>query len=237
MNWESLVSILRTRGFSHQWCGWIKCLLQTSLSAVVVNGLPGKWITCKRGLRQGDPISPYLFLIVADVLPALVKNDGSIRHPIASDLPCPILQYADDTLILLPADLTQIQRFCVLLDAFSAATGLKINYSKSTMVPIHVPTQICSEAQNILQCKLDHFPQTYLGLLLSDSKLNLTAFTPLIARTDKHLATWQNQFLNAKGRSVLINSMLDGANAYLMAANQFPKGVLNALDSRRRAFL
>jgi len=75
------------------------------------------------------------------------------------------------------------------------------------------------------------------GLPLSDTKLNLTAFSPVIARADKHLAASQNQFLNAKGRSVLINSVIDGASAYLMAANQFPKGVLDTLDSCRKAFL
>lgn len=158
VNWESLINILEVRGFSQRWCTWIKRLLQSSLSAVVLNGIPGKWITCKKGLRQGDLISPCLFLIVADVLPALVKRDGGVRHPIASDFPCPILQYADDTLILLPADRAQVQRLCGLLDSFSASTGLKINYSKSTLVPIHVPDQLCSEVQGILQCKYGTIP-------------------------------------------------------------------------------
>lgn len=76
------------------------------MSAVMVNGIPGNWIKCKHGLRQGDPISLYIFLIVSDVLPALIKHDGSIKHPIAADLPCLVLQYADDTLILLPTDTT-----------------------------------------------------------------------------------------------------------------------------------
>jgi hypothetical protein len=106
------------------------------MSAVVVNGLPRRWINCKRGLRQGDFISPYLFLIVADVLPALIRHDDTIKHLVAPDLPCPILQYADDTLILLPADRLQVLRLWQLLDQLAEATGLKINYSKSTMVPM-----------------------------------------------------------------------------------------------------
>jgi hypothetical protein len=64
--------------------------------------------------------------------------------------------------------------------------------------------------------------------------------SPLIARTDKYLAGWQNQNLNARGRAMLKkqkNSVLDGAAAYLKAANQMPQGVLDALDARRRAFM
>ena len=71
----------------------------TSRSAVLVNGVSGPWITCKRGLRQGYALSPYLFLLVADVLQALVKADSSIHHPL-TDGSCPILQYADDTILL-----------------------------------------------------------------------------------------------------------------------------------------
>jgi hypothetical protein len=104
VNWDSLVKILQAHGFLTRWCNWVQSILRSSMLAVVVNGLPGRWINCKQGLRQGDLISPYLFLIVADVLPALILHDGTIRHPIALDLPCPILQYANDTLILLPTD-------------------------------------------------------------------------------------------------------------------------------------
>jgi hypothetical protein len=91
---------------------------------------------------------------------------------------------------------------------------------------------LLDELQGILESKLEQFPQTYLGLPLSDTKLNLKAFAPLIARTDKYLAGWQNQFLNARGRAVLVNSVLDSA-----AANQMPQGVLDALDARRRVFM
>lgn len=232
VNWDSFLKILHARGFSEKWCKWVHAILQTLMSAVVVNGIPGRWMKCRQGLRQGDPISPYLFLIVADVLPALIRNDGSIKHPIAVDLPCPELQYADDTLILLPADAAQVRRLRQLLDDFADATGLKTNYNKRNVSPT-----TGKELQELLGCKLETFLQTYLGLPLSGIKLNISAFSPLIGKADKHLAGWQNQFLNAWGRAILINSVLDGTAAYLMAATQMSKGVLDGLDSRRRAFL
>ena len=76
VNWEALMTILSARGFSPLWCRWVLDLFASSKSAVLVNGYPGPWIECRRGLRQGDPMSPYLFLLVADVLQTLIKTEG-----------------------------------------------------------------------------------------------------------------------------------------------------------------
>ncbi|RLM80179.1 retrotransposon protein, putative, unclassified [Panicum miliaceum] len=105
------------------------------------------------------------------------------------------------------------------------------------MVPMHVSPEVCEELQSILGCRLEGFPQVYLGLPLSNVKLNLSAFSPYIAKVDKHLSGWQNQLLNPRGRSVLVNSVMDGSAGYLMAALLLPQGTLDALDQRRRAFI
>jgi mannosylglycoprotein endo-beta-mannosidase len=78
------------------------------------------------------------------------------------------------------------------LDDFAAATGLKINFSKSTLVPMHVSESRLQRIVRILQCQPASFPQTYLGLPLSNVKLNLAAFSPLISKVDRRLAGWQS---------------------------------------------
>ncbi|WVZ65394.1 hypothetical protein U9M48_014768 [Paspalum notatum var. saurae] len=236
VEWCSLMDILRARGFPDLWCSWMEQLLKTSKSAILVNGQPGPWISCKKGLRQGDALSPYLFLMVADVLQQLIKRDGGVRHPITDD-PCPVLQYADDTLILVRASVTDIRRLRKLLDDFSAATGLKINYEKSTAVPMHVQPAPLARMIRILQCKEGTFPQTYLGLPLSNYKLNMSAFAPLIAKVDKRLSGWSAMILSQAGRVVLINSVLSGLPIHLMTALQLPAGVIKAVDAKRRSFL
>lgn len=132
INWCSLDAILAARGFDDSWRQWVSSILSTGKTSVLLNGTPGNWIPCKNGLRQGDPLSPYLFIIVADVLPKLIARacaDGLLAHPVDDTLPCPVLHYADDTLILCRGDLTAIQTLKRLLAAFFAATGLQINYN------------------------------------------------------------------------------------------------------------
>jgi len=235
--WESLLTILKVRGFPAQWCDWIKNLQETSKSAILLNGVPGRWISCRKGLRQGDPLSPYLFILVADLLQQLLSTDTLLRHPLASDRPCTILQYVDDTLIVARADVQAVEHLKELLTSFSKATGLNINYNKSMLVPMHVPQDVATQFVGVLGCAQGDFPQTYLGLPLSNEKLNLSAFAPIIARADRYLSGWWSSLLNHSGRLVLVNSVLDSLPVYAMGALQLPQGVVDALDARRRAFL
>lgn len=139
-----------------------KKLLSSAKTAVILNGVPGNWIDLKRGLRQGDPLSPLLFLLVVDVLQQLIRNfamAGDLKHPIFPNQPCPVLQYADDTLIVMQADLTQAKLLREILDAFARFSGLKINFTKSTFVSINLSKEESLEISSILSCPVATFPQ------------------------------------------------------------------------------
>jgi hypothetical protein len=237
VNWDGLFRVLRARRFPDLWIDWLQCLLGSSKSAVLVNGCPGPWITCKRGLRQGDPISPYLFLLVAETLQCLIKSCTDIKHPTEMGLPCAVLQYADDTLIVLRGDLEGAVALKNILVLFAGISGLHINYGKSTLVPIHMESALIEECVQVLGCRRDSFPQPYLGLPLSIHKLSLSAFTPYIQKSDRYLITWQAHLLNLMGRTVMVNSVLDAQLVYLMSSLQVPPSVIEQLDKKRRAFL
>lgn len=76
-------------------------------------------------------MSPYLFILVADVLQKLIRHSGEIKHPIYPDQPCATLQYADDTIIICRATEQDLAALKTCLNHFAAATGLHINFSKS----------------------------------------------------------------------------------------------------------
>jgi len=240
VNWSSLDRILHARGFDDRWCMWVTNILSTGKTSVLLNGVQGRWITCHRGLCQGDPLSPYLFIIVTDVLQRLIQRacrSGALCHPVDPELPCPVLQYADDTLILTKGDVESMVALRSLLDEFSCATGLTINFHESTFVPLHVQPNTTSLMADALGCPLSNFPQTYLGLPLLTWKLRASYYQPLVDSFDRYLAGWKAKLLSSGGRVVLINAVLGCLPIYHMSSILLPKRVRETLDAKRRAFL
>jgi hypothetical protein len=137
---QAMLTLMKAKGFGQQRLNWRHNIFSSGTSSVLRNGVPGKTFHCKRGVRQGDPLSPLLFVLAADFLQTLInkaKDQGRLNLPI----PCqyttdfPIVQYAEDTLIFMEGCPQQLQTLQELLNIFSSTTGLIVNYNKSLMVP------------------------------------------------------------------------------------------------------
>ena len=104
---DLILKILQCKGFDSRWNSWINNILSSGSSSVLLNGVPGKHFVCKTGVRQGDPLSPLLFVIAVDLLQSVI-NEMCSRNILSLPIPTnsndyPIVQYVDDTLIVLPA--------------------------------------------------------------------------------------------------------------------------------------
>lgn len=138
----------------------MKAILSSGTSSVLLNGVPSKVFHCKSGVRQGDPLSPLLFVLVADLLQSVInkaKSQGLLKLPIplgyTSDFP--IIQYADDTLLVMEACSRQLVTLKALLHTFGESTGLKVNYPSQLWSPLTQAKLSCSTLQELSTVRLE----------------------------------------------------------------------------------
>jgi hypothetical protein len=140
---DIVLEMLKVKGFPTRWISWVEDLLSSATSAVLLNGTAGKDFKCKRGVRQGDPLSPLLFAIAADLLQSVINHEyelGRLLPPFPQnpDMPFPIVQYADDTILVLHASESQLGVLKDVLRKIELSSGLIVNYHKSCLLPINI---------------------------------------------------------------------------------------------------
>ena len=144
VNWEFLLFLLQQCGFSDKWRRWIRCCISSVKFSILINGNPSDFFGSSRGLRQGDPLSPFLFDIVMEALSrmlvvAIVAGQFlgfSVGNASSSLMTVSHLLFADDTLVFCDADSNHIAALRGILSRFEEMSGLKINLGKSELVPV-----------------------------------------------------------------------------------------------------
>ena len=155
VNWGYLLEVLQVMGFGPRWREWISFLFGSATSRALLNGSQGTAIQHRRGVRQGDPLSPMLFILAIDPLQRIL--DLATRHGILSPLPLTTAKlrtslYADDAAIFINPSREELMAIKDILQAFGRASGLVTNLEKSSIHPIR-----CEDVD------LDHVLQPFHG--------------------------------------------------------------------------
>ena len=223
---QVIIQVLRHKSFSKKWVSWIQNLLSSGSSSILLNGNPGKSFSCKRGVRQRDPLTPLLFVLAADLLQSIINKawlSRIIKHPISDSFEgdYPIVQYADDTLLIIPGDARVLFNLKGLLRSFSDSTGLHVNFAKSFLVPINMNDSRATHLANTFGCKVGDMPFTFLGLPLGTTKPSLIEFTPLLTKIERRLSGI-SKFLSYNGRLILVNFVFSALPTFYMCCMKIP---------------
>ncbi|RVW86004.1 putative ribonuclease H protein [Vitis vinifera] len=236
--------VMQKMGFGPKWIGWMWSCISTVKYSVLVNGVPAGFFSSTKGLRQGDPLSHYLFVMGMEVLSELITRavEGGFIHG------CRIwrgreqavnithLLFADDTIVFCEAKKESLLHLSWILFWFKATSGLKINLDKRMVIPVGEVDGVLEMAAKI-GCRVGQLPTVYLGLPLGASNRASSVWDGVEEKMRRKLALWKRQYLSKGGRITLIKSTLASIPLYQMSVFRMPNSVARRIEKLQRDFL
>jgi hypothetical protein len=172
ISWQYMCSLLEAFGFDNHWVNWIMRLTSSSFFSILVNGVPSQPFSPTRGIRQGDPLSPFLFVLMAEGLGCYLKAsvlEGSLKGlPLHNIQPTPShSQFVDDTLLLNTLTTREATKLNSILTDFADASGMALNLDKSKLYFFNTPVVVQNHISCLLGIPKSSLPSNYLGIPLT----------------------------------------------------------------------
>ncbi|XP_074291895.1 uncharacterized protein LOC141618709 [Silene latifolia] len=218
--------------FPPRFADWVmKCVTTTSFS-IVINGQSHGFFPAKRGLRQGDPLSPLLFTIFMEYLSRLLSEaceyTGFTYHPLCKSLKLSHLMFADELLLFFRGDIRSVLTLMTVFQCFSAASGLSISNEKSNIILNGIAREYEIEILAHTGFKKDKLPFKYLGVQISHKRLTKLNCNILVDKMVARIRGWNKRKISYSGR--LVNFLWEWDDSYskapLVAWNTLCKGKL-----------
>ncbi|KAK2360432.1 hypothetical protein QL285_085698 [Trifolium repens] len=232
VDWGYLDAVMGKMAFPHLWRKWIRECVCTATASVLVNGSPTEEFPLQRGLRQGDPLSPFMFLLAAEglnvMMSAMVERNVFTGYNVGDQgsLTMSHLQFDDDTLLLGAKSWANVRALRGVLVLFELMSGLKVNFHKSMLVGVNITDSWLHEAASALRCRVGKVPLLYLGMPIGGVSRRLGFWEPVLTRIRNRLSGWNSRFLSFGGRLVLIKSVLTSLPVYALSFFKAPAGAV-----------
>ncbi|CAM8999722.1 unnamed protein product [Rhodiola kirilowii] len=228
IEWHFLEKMMASMGFAEKWINKIMLCIRTISYRVRINDNISEVIRPGRGLRQGDPISPYLFLICAEWLTytlnkyqemGLIKGIRICRGaPVITHL-----MFADDCLLFVKASKDSLSWISSILKRYESVSGQKVNLLKSEVVCSKtVPETLREAITERMGMKIVDAHSNYLGLPNVFGNRMTSLFRNIEEKVLKKIGDWKHKMLSSAGREVLIKSVLQAIPIYAMSCFKIP---------------
>ncbi|KAK9075730.1 hypothetical protein SSX86_004059 [Deinandra increscens subsp. villosa] len=215
--------------------------LASGRSSVLINGSPTQEFQIERGVRQGDPLSPLLFILGIEAIHVAMQQavQAGLFSPISLPMNGPKLShllYADDVMFIGEASLENAQFLARFLRCFFLSSGLKVNFDKSKIYGIGLDQNSLSVLASTLRCKIDKFPFTYLGVPIGANMKLKRNWKPVIEKLTARLNNWKSHVLSQGGKATLLKSVLGSLPLYYLSLFRAPCCVIKEMESIRLNF-
>eukprot|EP00253_Pinus_taeda_P033725 PITA_33725 len=214
ISWLYLRMLLTHVGFSYPFVSWIMGYITNVIFAVLVNGVASSFFNSQRGLRQGCPLSPLLFLLVAEGLSRLIhkaRREEKVKGiEVAINLYITHLLFVDDILIFTNGNYNELKEFKCIFYLFLKATGMQINSGKSQVCFADFERRERNRMKNLFPFPIQSLddPFKYLGFWLKPIVYKKEDWNWLIAKIESRISHWSFRWLSRAGRLTLIKSVL-----------------------------
>lgn len=242
INWEFVDTIMGYMNFSGKWRMWIRGVLSSARASVLINGSPSKEFQYERGVRQGDPLSPFIFIIAMEAFTYFMSKGCELemfkglqtpkKGPMLSHL-----MYADDVMVIGEWSKNNVNFLARFLRSFNLVSGLKINFHKSSLYGICCNESEVSEVALDLGCKVGKIPFIHLGLMIGANMKIAKNWKPVIDLVEARLSLWKANTLSIGGRVTLIKSVFESLPVFYFSLYKAPLCIIRKLDCLRRRFL
>lgn len=240
VNWRFMDYLLLRMGFGVKWRSWISFCVSSVSFSILINSCPAGFFSRTRGLKQGDLLSPFLFIIVSEVLNRMIRKTkmGFISgfHVGDGDVTISNLQFADDTMVFCDADVRQLGYLRCILRCFELVLGLTINLDKSEIFQVGENCDI-ENMTWIMGYKIRSIPVTYLGFPLGANYKSKRIWEPVIDRISSRLDSSKSLLLSKGGRLTQVKATLVSMPNYFLSLFTIPSLVANKMEALFRNFL
>ncbi|WOL07716.1 hypothetical protein Cni_G16463 [Canna indica] len=242
LSWDAILLVLEFCQFPPLFISWIKACISTISFACMMNGNIFGFFQSSKGIRQGDPLSPFLYIIVAQTLTLLINKavNDNLFTPlrINNTLAISHLMFADDILLAFKADDTSINSFKTIFGHYAQLTGQKVNFQKSAVFfPKYTPPTIKNNICTKLGIHEGSFPFKYLGAVISPRMPQEHAHDFLFDQLNSELDSWQTKYLSQAGRVTLIKYVLTSVPIHSMSISWFSQASMTKINSIISNFL